>query len=91
MDVLALTGELGPANAREVSEALARITTQLRPTITVDCSEVTELHPAVASVIIRHRRQAQRQGGDLYVVGPADRAAAHVLDQVGILALLPAR
>ena len=85
MDRVVLTGVVDPAGSFSLSKRLQPLTTALRPSVTVDLSEVEELHPSVVSVIIRHRRQARRQGGDVVIVRPTHPAASRTLDHVGLV------
>ncbi len=85
MDRIGLSGAAGPTGSFELDGLLQPLTSKLRPAVTVDLSLVSELHPSVVSVIIRHQRQARRQGGDLVLVRPKDPEAARMLDHVGLV------
>ena len=64
LDVVPCSGDVGPVHSFELDRRLDELTTEVRPFVIVDLSEATHVHPAVVSVVIRHRRQARRQGGD---------------------------
>ena len=85
MDVLVLSGDLGPARSFDLDRELRTATTVVRPIVIVDLSGATHIHPAVMSVVIRHQRQARRQGGELQVVLPVDPQARRALDRVGLV------
>jgi len=87
MDVVAHAGDLGPVSSFGLDRELSSLTTAVRPRVIVDLTEATQVHPAVVSVLIRHQRQAHRQGGELRLVPPTDPGARHTLDQVGIVGL----
>ena len=78
-------GDLGPLDAFELDARLAPLTTTVRPIVVLDLSAATDLHPAVASVVIRHQRQARRQGGRLDLVPPAAGEASRTLEQIGLV------
>jgi anti-anti-sigma regulatory factor len=88
MDIVTYAGELGPACSFELDHELADLTTAVRPVVTVDLSAATRIHPAVLSVVIRHQRQARRQGGELHLIAPLEPAARHTLDQVGLITVM---
>lgn len=85
MDCIALTGAVDPSDSFALCEELEPLTSRIRPSVTVDLTTVDDLHPSVVSVLIRHRRQARRQGGDLHVLRPAEPAARRTLDRVGLV------
>ncbi len=82
MERITLTGHLGPSQSFELDTQLRRLTAVVRPSVTVDLSDVHALHPSVVSVLVRCRRQARRQGGDVVFdrarsVGRQPDARAH--------------
>ena len=85
MNWITLTGAVDPAGSFTLRDELEPLTSGLRPSVTVDLSAVEDLHPSVVSVLIRHRRQARRQGGNLHLVRPIDPAACRTLDHVGLV------
>lgn len=87
MATLTLQGAVGPDRSFCLDDRLAPLTMQVRPQVTVDLAGVTELHPAVVSVLIRHQQRAARLGGDLGVIAPADESARHTFDQIGLCRL----
>lgn len=84
MSTIELTGSLGPACSFRLDQELSWITSDLRPTTIVDLSAAGEIHPSVVSVLVRHQRQARRQGGELIVIEPIDPAGLHVFRQIGL-------
>jgi ABC-type transporter Mla MlaB component len=84
MDQITLSGRLGPASSFELDDQLGVLTSSLRPHVTVDLTDVDELHPSIVSVLIRHQRQARRQGGDVRVMAPVAPDALRTLDQIGL-------
>lgn len=89
MERIELDGDLGPLRSFDLDLALGPITSSVRPSVTVDLSAATDIHPSVASVLIRHQRQARRQSGDVLVIAPKRADARRTLDQVGIISLSP--
>lgn len=87
MATLMLQGAVGPDRSFSLDDRLAPLTTQIRPQVTVDLAKVTELHPAVVSVLIRHQQRAARLGGDLGVIPPSNESARHTIDQIGLCRL----
>lgn len=85
MDRIVIAGAADPAGSFNLSTQLQTLTSELRPAVTVDLSSVTELHPSIVSVLIRHRRQARRLGGDVVVVRPTHGPACRTLDHVGLV------
>jgi anti-anti-sigma regulatory factor len=94
MERITLSGQLTPTHSFELAAQLDELTATLRPAVTVDLSEVDELHPSIVSVLVRSRRQARRQGGNVLLIAPATRMAHRTLDHVGLdmvnLARVPA-
>jgi len=94
MDRITLSGQLTPTHSFELAAQLDELTSALRPSVTVDLSDVDDLHPAIVSVLVRSRRQARRQGGDVLLILPAAPMAHRTLDHVGLgmadLARVPA-
>ena len=84
MDRITLTGRLTPAQSFELAARLDELTATLRPSVTVDLSNVDDLHPSIMSVLVRSRRQAHRQGGDVVLIPPVAPTAHRTLDQVGL-------
>ncbi len=84
MDRITLSGQLTPAQSFELAAQLDELTATLRPSVTVDLSDVDDLHPSIVSVLVRSRRQARRQGGDVLLIAPAARTAHRTLDHVGL-------
>ncbi|MFT6290000.1 MAG: ABC-type transporter Mla MlaB component [Ilumatobacter sp.] len=85
MDSVVLTGAADPAHSFTLNSTLQPLTSALRPAVEVDLSQVIELHPSIVSVLIRHQRQARRQGGDVTLIRPILRDAARTLDHVGLV------
>ncbi|MFK8022840.1 MAG: STAS domain-containing protein [Ilumatobacter sp.] len=85
MDEVKLTGSPDAAASFDLARVLDSLTTSIRPAVTVNLSDVEDLHPSVVSVLIRHRRQARRLGGDLRVVLPSCAAAQRTLDHIGLI------
>jgi anti-anti-sigma regulatory factor len=85
MDRITLCGVADPRASFELRDALEPLTCTLRPHVVVDLSDVDDLHPAVVSVLLRHRRQARRQGGDVHLIRPTAAAARRTLDHVGLV------
>lgn len=88
MERIVLSGVADPKHSFGLHQQLEPITSALRPAVTVDLSLVEELHPSIVSVLIRHRRQARRQGGDVTLVRPASPSACLTLDHVGLVGAL---
>lgn len=84
MDRITLTGRLTPAQSFELAARLDDLTATLRPSVTVDLSDVDDLHPSIMSVLVRSRRQARRQGGDVVLITPVAPTAHRTLDHVGL-------
>lgn len=84
MERITLTGHLGPSQSFELDTQLRRLTAVVRPSVTVDLSDVHALHPSVVSVLVRCRRQARRQGGDVVLIAPAASAANRTLEHIGL-------
>ncbi len=84
-DRIMLTGKLDPAESFELRDTLEPLTSRLRPSVVVDLADVTDLHPSVVSVLVRHRRQANRQGGDLHLIRPVAAEACTTLDHIGLV------
>lgn len=84
MDQITLSGRLAPAGSFELDDQLGTLTRTLRPQVTVDLTDVDELHPSIVSVLVRHQRQARRQGGDVRVMAPVATDALRTLDQIGL-------
>jgi len=85
MNRITMTGTVEPIDSYELRSRLAPLTTTIRPHIVVDLSDVVELHPSALSVLIRQRRQANRQGGSLHLVAPTAAGAKRAVDRVGLL------
>ena len=85
MNRITMTGTVEPIDSYELRRRLAPLTTTIRPNIVVDLADVVELHPSALSVLIRERRQAQRQGGSLHLVAPTAPDAKRAVDRVGLL------
>ena len=85
MERIELSGAAEPTDSFTLNRRLEIITSELRPSVTVDLSAVEELHPSIVSVLIRHRRQAQRLGGDVTLIRPDHAAACRTLDHVGLV------
>jgi anti-anti-sigma regulatory factor len=85
MDRIDLSGVVEPSDSFTLHRRLEAITSTLRPSVTIDLSSVEELHPSIVSVLIRHRRQARRQGGDVTLIRPRHAAACRTLDHVGLV------
>lgn len=85
MDRLAIAGIAEPLDSFALHRQLEPVTSGLRPSLVIDLSRVVELHPSIVSVLLRHRRQAQRQGGDLTLIAPEHAAARRTLDHVGLV------
>lgn len=85
MDRIELPGELTAVDSFAISARLGQLTSMMRPAVTVDLSDTTEVHPSVVSILIRHRRQARRQGGDLRVIRPGAGEARHTIEQIGLV------
>ncbi len=79
-----LIGSLGPELSFRLDRQLDPLTERVRPHVTVDLRHVTDLHPSVVSVLIRHQRRAARLGGDVIVLAPGTGDARHVIDQIGL-------
>ena len=90
MDQITLDGDLGPAQSFELNTELEPLTQNLRPIVTVDLSAASDVHPSVAAVLIRHQRQARRQGGDVRLIAPADAVARRTFDHIGLVSVAPA-
>jgi anti-anti-sigma factor len=84
MDRITLSGQLTPAHSFELAARLDELTTALRPRVTVDLSDVDDLHPSIVSVLVRSRRQARRQGGNVTLIAPISRMAHRTLEHVGL-------
>lgn len=84
MDRITLSGQLTPTHSFELATQLDELTAALRPSVTVDLSDVDDLHPSIVSVLVRSRRQARRQGGDVLLTAPTTRLAHRTLDHVGL-------
>ena len=82
---IVLSGSVGPEDSFSLHQRLEPITAALRPAVTVDLSAVEDVHPSVASVLIRQDRQARRQGGTDQVIAPASPGAAEVLSHIGLI------
>ena len=85
MDCIDLFGVVEPVDSFDLDGRLQQLTSALRPSVTIDLTDVEELHPSIVSVLIRHRRQARRQGGDVTVIRPRSVPACRTLDHVGLL------
>ena len=85
MENINLFGAAEPSDSFRLHQRLEAITSTLRPSVTVDLSSVEELHPSIVSVLIRHRRQARRQGGDITLIRPRHAEACRTLDHVGLV------
>ncbi len=85
MDRLKLCGAVSPLDSFTLHAELEPLTSVLRPSVVVDLDEVTELHPAAVSVLIRHQRQARRQGGNVAVSYPRCDEARRTLERVGLV------
>ena len=85
MNSVVLTGAANPAHSFELNATLQPLTSALRPAVEVDLSQVIELHPSIVSVLIRHQRQARRQGGDVTLIRPILSGVARTLDHVGLV------
>ncbi len=84
MDVIELSGPLGPETSFDLEARLTAATTPLRPAAVVDLRSADDIHPSVGSVLLRHQRQARRQGGDLRILGPVAAPARRTLDHIGL-------
>ena len=89
MDSVVLISAANPADSFELNATLQPLTSVLRPAVEVDLSQVVELHASIVSVLIRHQRQARRQGGDVTLIRPSRSDAARTLDHIGLVG--PAR
>lgn len=84
MSRVQLSGQVGPERSFWLDEWLTPVTEQVRPLATVDLRTVTDLHPSIISVLIRHQRRAERLGGRLTVIAPSDAMARRPLDHIGL-------
>ncbi len=85
MERIVLTGSPDAAGSFDLARRLEPLTTELRPSIIVDLSAVCDVHPSVVSVLIRHRRQARRLGGDIRVIEPTAPDARRTLGHIGLI------
>lgn len=90
MDQITLDGNLGPVHSFELDIELETLTRNLRPIVTVDLSAASDVHASVAAVLIRHQRQARRQGGSVRLLAPTNAPARRTLDHIGLVSISPA-
>lgn len=85
MTRIVLSGVVEPIHSYDLRHRLGPLTSAIRPKVVVDLTDVIALHPSAASVLVRHGRQARRQGGSLHVVAPTSTEAKRSLDRVGLV------
>lgn len=85
MTRIVLAGDLDPTRARSLRDQLDREARNPRPSIEVDLSRVSSLHPAAVNALILGDRLARRSAGSLRVVPPAAAAATRTLGRIGLV------
>ena len=80
MERITVSGTLDPMAALDLRVQLHEATDRLRPAITVDLTHVRQVHLAGVSTLVSAARRAQRAGGGLHVVLPADPSARRAME-----------
>ncbi len=75
MDTIVLTGDIGPVDALRLRTRLADATSDVRPVVHVDLTDVTSIHVAGVSALIAAARVAQRRRGELRLTAPVSEQA----------------
>lgn len=70
MRTIVLRGDIDPVAALDLRSRLHDATSELRPMIDVDLTEVTSIHVAGVSALISAARTAQRNRGELRLIPP---------------------
>lgn len=79
METIVLSGDIDPVGALRLRSRLQDATTELRPIVNVDLTEVTSIHVAGVSALIAAARRAQRNRGELRLIPPVAEQAKREL------------
>ena len=81
-------GVLGPIEALELRDELARAAHRSHRDVTLDLTDVSSLHPAVSAAIVHGAAKVRRQTGSFRLLQPAITDARRTLQLASIVRLI---